>query len=1026
MSLSNYVPTSFEVNQCIKPEAEGSHEAVLLAVHQPTPLSYQPVSSREKVTTDENALLAHIVSENVPTGALVVPVTGASGAGKSHLIRVIDARLRNSTEGKKHLIIRIPKSASLRRVVELILEPLPSKYTAVKAAFNNALTEVNIESAAIRIQSELEIALGELTSELRDKAKHNRTQTLLEQLDHAERLPLLLRDPVTSIHFRRSVFPRIVHRAVAGSGTEEVDPTAGQFSAGDLDLPDSIELGQAAKPVANYYRVALQARHGHGKTVAADVLNAVVDQATRQLFSLHDAIGGMTLQEVILEIRQQLLHEGRDLVLLVEDFAALTGIQETLAKVLIQEGVRDGVTQYCTMRSVIAVTDGYLVGRDTLATRAMGQWIVESKIHSEDEIFSRTNALVAAYLNAARWGQDKLIRHYSTRTSTGTESKDWLPVYRVDGDQEQEHLLEAFGFEQGIPLFPFTGVAVECLARAALKQADSLIFNPRFIINDVLRRVLLPAWDALTANRFPPPGIEPKRPSADVAQWLTSISGSSDVKRRYACTAVVWGNDPQDRPGLAAIPGEVFEAFGLDRPDFGTYEPKALKGATPLTPPPSADLRMEKVNEVTKTLENWVQSGDRLPQQTANSIRKNLAAILNEQIDWNAERLIKNPVQADQISIPNARGEDGLQTNPLQIASDSTDPDGRLRKELTSLIRLKDIYSDRTNYPEYGEDLARVGNLADRLIPQALKLVRARNIKQCQLALLALTANSRLLGLADRGRTAKAVNSLLFGEVPQLESIPEDLKSSTRDWRDLQQQAMRIRPRLTSVLIATCGCFQGTGDTPNGVDVTRLIDHYPGEDIRLEPAQLDQLTPEERQVLTSMGEARLGARLRALTAELDRIRGGVVAQLGKDFDKNLVARSIKEFADVLRAMGAWDIATIGISVGEFSKLCEEFRSCALKEALDQLENRVEQGESDAEGKSGFGRGRVSMAPLLLAERFLGYATGVVGAAERHVKTLEEQYRGIDPSSQADAILKFLESFQSQLVELERGGQNALT
>jgi hypothetical protein len=70
----------------------------------------------------------------------------------------------------------------------------------------------------------------------------------------------------------------------------------------------------------------------------------VVDEATRHLFQLHDALGGMTLQDVILEIRRRLLEEGKDLVVLVEDFAALTGIQETLLKVLIQEGVREGVT----------------------------------------------------------------------------------------------------------------------------------------------------------------------------------------------------------------------------------------------------------------------------------------------------------------------------------------------------------------------------------------------------------------------------------------------------------------------------------------------------------------------------------------------------------------------------------------------------------------------------------------------------------------------------------------------------------
>ena len=70
--------------------------------------------------------------------------------------------------------------------------------------------------------------------------------------------------------------------------------------------------------------------------VAVDVLNGkVVDQAVRQLFQLHEAIGGMTLQDVILEIRRLLLVDGRELVILVEDFKALTGIQQTLLHILI-------------------------------------------------------------------------------------------------------------------------------------------------------------------------------------------------------------------------------------------------------------------------------------------------------------------------------------------------------------------------------------------------------------------------------------------------------------------------------------------------------------------------------------------------------------------------------------------------------------------------------------------------------------------------------------------------------------------
>ena len=45
MSLLNYWPTAEEVNLCINKEAEGAHDAVLLAVHQPTPMSYRLISN---------------------------------------------------------------------------------------------------------------------------------------------------------------------------------------------------------------------------------------------------------------------------------------------------------------------------------------------------------------------------------------------------------------------------------------------------------------------------------------------------------------------------------------------------------------------------------------------------------------------------------------------------------------------------------------------------------------------------------------------------------------------------------------------------------------------------------------------------------------------------------------------------------------------------------------------------------------------------------------------------------------------
>ena len=62
MSLKNYWPISQEINRCINHEAEGAHDAVLLAVHQPTPLSYRLISSDRKVETNEEELFNYLTT----------------------------------------------------------------------------------------------------------------------------------------------------------------------------------------------------------------------------------------------------------------------------------------------------------------------------------------------------------------------------------------------------------------------------------------------------------------------------------------------------------------------------------------------------------------------------------------------------------------------------------------------------------------------------------------------------------------------------------------------------------------------------------------------------------------------------------------------------------------------------------------------------------------------------------------------------------------------------------------------------
>lgn len=1023
MSLMQYWPTADEINACIKHEAEGAHDAVLLAVHRPSPLSYKLISSGEKFNASEEELFQYLVTEDVPSGAHVVPITGSSGVGKSHMVRILNARLQSMNEDRRYVVIRIPKSASLRKVVELILEKLPEEeYGQVRAEFAKALTEdLDVETAVIRFQGNLNIALDRLAKELKTRVNANpRDSTLKEQLGHALALSKFMGDPVLVDHFRGKVFPRFVQRAIAGQHQVEKEELVKDFVPEDLVLPDSIDISKAAFQTNAYYTRNLLGRDGEGLRVATRLLNEnmVVDQAIRQLFNLHQSLGGMTLQEVILEIRRRLLAQGRELVVFVEDFKALTGIQDILLKVLIQEGVRDGIQELATMRSVIAVTDGYLDTEDTIATRAKREWKVESELSNPVEVLSRTRALVAAYLNAARWGFKELKRHFEMNGGGGSQS-GWIGAYADPDGSGDSPILAAFGYEQGIPLFPYTVPAIEQLAKAALTRNNALVFTPRFIIDNVLRSLLLPGRPAFEKGQFPPPAINAPVPTAEVAQWLASLPVSAELRERYRRVVSIWGNAPRTATDVGYIPKEVFDAFSLEQPAIEFKKsPKAEAKADPvqpiLQPKPDDDSLKE-------TLEKWVQ-GERMPQNVANQIRKSVAAALNDRIDWLAERCAKTPIQPTQISIPNAGGEAGLATNPIKVAEDHADQSGQVRSELSAVTRLYHFKAGKHSYEDADDDMVWVANLVDRLMPQARLLLRTGTQQKLSVALRFLHTNSQILGLSLRGKTPSSLAPFLFGDASISPELPVGASVNFVEWRTLQKQALQIRPELIQLVALYCGSFQGTtGKTPYAIDMVRVANALQTETVP-QGANVLELPIELRSTIVAMGEARITPLARRALQEATSIRNRLIAEFGESFDKQEIVEELKSLADQLGGIGAWPTQDIGMGTAAFKNRCDDFRASAVGGSLATLANAGEEGTEQGDPQLLSRMGRLDVNPLIVATGFAEVARKVVRAAERHASTLEAQFEGVDPRAQAAEIQDLLRILLSDLDSFSAEGE----
>lgn len=1043
MTINNYWPTIEEINNCIKDQAENSSDAVLLAVHQKFPLAYSIVGPDGNVMKDskqsasEEDFLKYFLSD-APSGSHVVPITGRSGVGKSHLVRILDAKIKRLTDADKYLVIRIPKSASLRKVVDLILsaEPLQgSQYDSVRAEFSKAMVELKIEDAVITFFSQLQIALKDYGREQREALSQDVTNTVIKRkIAHAEYLPLLMSDGEMVDHFREKVLPRIIQRSVkggdSGPDSDEFDPNSIKFKIEDFDF-EGIDIANSNQRVSKYYQINFLGDSSHERDLAVEVLNDVVDRATNQLYKLNQSLGGMTLGEVILEIRKLLLKDNRELILLVEDFAALVGIQETLAKVLIQEGATSEGVKYATIRSAIAVTDGYLGGKNTLATRAGREWVVESSLDSETETLDRTKKLVASYLNAARIGEKGLKNHYDNLIKKDPRSNFSVPIYRDDDIGDLITQLHSFGSIDEIPLFPFSDNAIEFLARqTSLRSGNSLIFNPRYIIKNIIRLILVHRESFLDGN-FPPNGIISRGPQADVQNWISGLEVSQELKGQYQRLVTIWGNNPETRNEIPhRIKNDIYTAFSLKVPELNASsssakipeknKPKEIEAVET----PSIDARLEaKIRDCKQALDDWITENKRLDQGIANVIRRRISSELSRKIDWNAERTLEIEIKPQQIIINNAGGSGNAYTeNTIELIGDvnNPDPDGRLRIELLALYR-NDECSKLKLYPGLDDDLARISNLIERLIPQALISIGEINKKHTNSVITALNLNGKVLGFIENNPSTTYIDQTLFANGDPTETLPLTASEKFKEWIAFKDSALLTRSALQKSLLQANGCFQGTGDTCYGVDIIKILDHYPEVNEQVIYEDIINIEPSTKSLLQGLSDARVEARIKGLKAEIEKIVDSINSEFGDQFDKNLIAETFKRIALNLKDSGRFNEISIGLSFNEFSKLTDEFRDSSIKDSLT-IYSKYNSPDLPANKRiSNFGR--LQLTPLSISNRFIFHATKLVTAVENEVKLLGERYKGINKQEKIDAINSLFSEILENLSTIEKDAQD---
>lgn len=1003
MRLADFWPTEQNILHCIKPEAESDWDEVFLAVHQPMRLvkkSFDQAGKSDGIAVTESHVLREFLSRDLPTGTLLMPILGDSGIGKSHLVRWLHVQLKRQPDAKQRHVIRIPKSSSLKTVLSEILKDLHgSQYDAIRRQLQAAREQLDVIGAEERIRAELLAAIRRKYADAKQNKETALTRGLkvettdAEWLDHGDQqrgLPALLSDTMTSQLFMQGAAnrPGIISQLAHHLTTDSTDdrPPRRKFEEADFLRPDSFDESEAGSHARRYLQ-QLNRQDGRLRKTAIELLNGILDSALAPLASPTDT----SLSEIFLEIRRQLLIEGRELVLLVEDFAVLSGIQGALLDAMIREGVRGGASELCPMRTALAVTRGYDFGRyDTVRTRAKYGWYVEESGAVDDEkMLNRICDYVGAYLNASRFGAETLKQLH-----VQNDDKHWPPNYANESnlsDSEQIQL-DVFGrSEQGWHLFPFNKAAIHQLADQHLRDNNVLRLNPRTIINYMLIAVLRDYRATYLRNEFPAEAFlsfDTNQLNARLARDVSDVESNRAVQKRYLGLLRYWGDNPSSLDELD-LPEAVFDAFGIkplripkrsttsrvtraitgqDRPsstdtpyssptvvsNFAASNPVVAHGGREFS---SEAVRVEieartqpdEVRRWESTLNAWSPTAQ-MGQTDANKIRDMIWGQIMGAIDWDA-LLLKSLTASDMKSwhgsvyLPCARGSGSTSPENALCVVCSPDDFGRSDKRAKVILALialaKHEYYQSWDYADSERDYACWQNLLEQLVPQATKwLVEKKyhsvNGDPVPALVESLLTGARVLNLKSAHATDHAsLLSALFEPVPEL---PAEMVGE--EWRTLLSEIIPHRKAMQDELLARVAVRQGGYPTTYGIDAMRLV-----EIVRSltkagwnTSAQMPDSTgnPSLAEVATFTRSLprKLAAAAKKRQDAFAGIRAKYETQLGTDFDKSAVLKTLGDIVDE-----AFQFGLLGSEMpkaAELRKLNEDFRAAPVKECLEKL------------------------------------------------------------------------------------------
>jgi hypothetical protein len=1037
MTFSKYVCWQPEmVRKVMDVEATQPEDHIFLATHHPIKMYRQDLTeAQSRIPYDENSFLNDFLG--TPDFSFV-PVLGTSGTGKSHLIRWLYTRLKSICIEPHYRVLLIPKvGTNLKDIIERILTGIEgSEFEEYRSRLRQAANTLTVAEACEQLLANLAIAVG---------LSGKQDITSLSDLEYeiAKNLPDLLRDPFFAEEFwlkSGGIIDRLVIHILGDRvGVEDVEERRG-FSI--EDLPTGILNRQKASEKAREFYT-----HLDGNFIPKDEvvkwLNKHLDIAIAKVLNL----GREDLQRLMLDVRRALARQGVELILLIEDFAKLQGIdREVLESVLARPQQGEG-EPLCAMRTALACTTGYFEGLlDTVRTRTDFSVNLDIETVNDQSLVTQTDVqqLVARYLNAVRL-DNKEIQAWLTESNEETGKPDHSVPNACMDCEYRLSCHAGFGEIDGIGLYPFNSTAIEIMHG----RVKTKIFNPRTLIKDVLRYTLEYHRADLEEGRFPSDLLlehfKKDRLEMMIGLEIDNKDNPDDASRRKALLNL-WTNGNE----LCDLPSEVHTAFDL-RPlgiqiqkvatvttattatraktpttTFTVNRPTATS-TSPVSEEQEAISLPIKLAEQLQALDQW-QKGNQLAQDVARDLSISIFPSIISRINWDAELLLKSVIEGLFLGARNINFENAAtSTNPrgIELRLPLEDNDLRYTAIALQAMLLYKHYKNwgfsyqnthgSTYFRIYARKLEEWSNFVLQEIP--------KYTTQSRTTWNPVPAVTELLAVAGRmaGRPTDSLEDLVEVIFADLEKI--EVVGRAENWQKLFNAFKKAQPELLKILQARIPCTKGGHTKLQVIDASQLVEPLKSIAKNWKP-QIDVSDVSEDKPFKEIRHARKAVDQlleQAIRDERDRhleIYNQVINAFGEDF---LGSNENKDQIVEVLSQAIQKAKEAGVATGKLTELesvTEEFKKTRIE---TYIKNLKEINEIDDTGVLFQKLSQLSQKPMDAIANFISVAkqclTSSVQRAESSLDGLKEAGGG-DLSSCYAQIEKSLIEMKNTASEIK--------